>query len=292
MGAAGGASAECVINISEGRDAGTVATTAASGGDLVVDVHSDHEHNRTVLTLVGPLADVEEAARAVSAAAIAAIDLRGHQGVHPRLGAVDVVPFVPLAGPGGALTPWESVIGARDAFASWAGTTFDVPCFVYGPERTLPDIRRGAFTVLSPDTGPPSPHPTAGATAVGARTVLIAYNVWIAPAGDAAPPDDVAQVARSLASRIRRTELRTLGLAVDGGAQVSCNLVDPDAIALTDVFDDVARGAAEHGCTAIRGELVGLLPSSALAAAPKHRWAELGIGTEHTIEFRLGSGRC
>ncbi|MGD0879942.1 MAG: glutamate formiminotransferase [Acidimicrobiales bacterium] len=283
-----GAPAECVINISEGRDAGVIATVTEAGGDLVVDVHSDPEHNRTVLTLLGTLADVEEAARTVTAAAIPAIDLRVHRGVHPRLGAVDVVPFVPLVGPGGAVTPWESVLHAQDAFASWAGATLGVPCFLYGPERSLPDIRRGAFTVLSPDTGPPSPHPTAGATAVGARTVLIAYNVWIGGAEQGARSDHVAAVARLLASMLRRPGLRTLGLAVDGGAQVSCNLVDPDAITLTEVFDDVARGAAENGCTAIRGELVGLLPASALAAVPKHRWPELGLRAECAIDFRLG----
>ena len=112
-------------------------------------------------------------------------------------------------------------------------TTLGVPCFLYGMERTLPDVRRGAFATLAPDTGSTVPHPTAGATAVGARGVLIAYNVWIEAAGpDRRPADEVEGVARTLAAGMRRPGLRTLGLAVGEGAQVSCNVVDPDRVPL------------------------------------------------------------
>jgi len=292
VGARSAAPAECVINISEGRDAGVVSRVAGAGGDCLLDVHSDAEHHRSVLTLVGPLADVEDAARRVAETAVRSIDLTTHQGVHPRLGAVDVVPFVPLSGPVGTTTAWESVLAARNAFATWAGDELGVPCFLYGPERSLPDVRRRAFSTLSPDAGPATPHPTAGATAVGARTVLIAYNVWIAAADpDLMAVDDVVAVARTLASGLRRPGLRTLGLAVGGGAQVSCNVVEPDRVALTEVYDDVARDAQAHGCMAVRGELVGLLPGSALAAVPERRWVELGLRAEDTIEFRLGTRR-
>ena len=285
--------AECVLNISEGRDRAVIDSVAAAGGDQLLDVHSDPEHHRSVLTLAGDLRAVESAARRVAEAAVAVIDLSSHRGVHPRLGAVDVVPFVPLVGPDGTATPWSAVLGARDAFADWFAASLGVPCFRYGPERSLPDVRRGAFTTLAPDTGPPTPHPTAGATAVGAREVLIAYNVWIGadPDGDGLSHDEVVAVARRLAGQLRRPGLRTLGLAVGGGAQVSCNVVDPGTVSIADVYDGVAAGAAAHGCTVVRGELVGLLPRSALTAVPGPRWGVLDLGVEDTIEFRLGTRR-
>ena len=284
--------AECVINISEGRDRVIIESVASAGGGSLLDVHSDAVHHRSVLTLGGDLPDVESAARRVAEAAVATIDLSNHHGVHPRLGAVDVVPFVPLTGDAGTTTRWEAVMDARDAFATWFGATFGVPCFLYGPGRSLPEVRRGAFTALAPDTGPSMPDPTAGATAVGAREVLIAYNVWIgaADASDATD-DEVGAVARRLAGQIRRPGLRTLGLAVDGGAQVSCNIVDPGRVTLGDVYDAVSVGAAAEDCTVTRGELVGLLPRSALSAVPASRWHALGLSAEDTIEHRLGTHR-
>jgi glutamate formiminotransferase len=172
------------------------------------------------------------------------------------------------------------------------GSELGVPCFLYGPERSLPVVRRGAFTDFAPDTGPDRPHPTAGATAVGARGVLIAYNVWITAASPVGPDgEEVVAVARGLATRMRRPGLRTLGLAVGGGAQVSCNVVDPDRVTLVEVYDAVAAGAAEHACRVVRGELVGLLPDAALMAVPERRWAELGLREEDTIEYRMGTRR-
>lgn len=285
--------AECVINISEGRDPEVIAAVAAAGGVCLLDVHSDAEHHRSVLTLGGPLHEVSSAARRVAAAAVGAIDLTEHRGIHPRLGAVDVVPFVQLDQADTSVAPWEAIIAARDSFASWAGSELGIPCFLYGPERSLPDIRRHAFSTLSPDTGPTAPHPTAGASAVGARRVLIAYNVWIAgpSAGGPAPEShiDVTEVARSLAARLRRPGLRTLGLAVDGGAQVSCNVVDHHQVTLSEVFDEVATGSAEFGCSVTRGELVGLVPQVSLSAVDECRWVALGLRAEDTIEFRMGT---
>jgi len=285
--------AECVVNISEGRDPAVIALVARAAGASLLDVHSDAEHNRSVLTLGGALPEVESATRAVAGAAVGAIDLRTHHGVHPRLGAVDVVPFVPLPGTVAPTAGWDAVLAARDAFARWMADSLGVPCFLYGPERTLPEVRRGAFTTLAPDLGPVAPHPTAGACAVGARDVLIAYNVWIrASSGpEASDGADVVSVAKSLAALLRRPGLRTLGLAVDGGAQVSCNVVDPDRVGLQDVYDAVAEGASARGCRVWKGELVGLLPRSALAAVPDHRWADVGLRAEDTIEFRLDTRR-
>jgi glutamate formiminotransferase len=285
--------AECVINISDGRNQSVIDSVAAAGGGQLLDVHSDAVHHRSVLTLAGDLADVEAAARRVAIAAVSTIDLTGHAGVHPRLGAVDVVPFIPLVDTDGTTTPWEAVLVARDAYAAWSGDTLGVPCFLYGPERSLPDVRRGAFTTLASDTGPHAPHPTAGATAVGAREVLIAYNVWIEadPSGRGPAEGHVVAVARQLAGRLRQPGLRTLGLAIGDAAQVSCNVVDPRLVILTDIYDAVEEGARSERCTVSRGELVGLLPHSALSAVPESRWDVLGLTAEDSIEFRLGTRR-
>ena len=151
----------------------------AAAGDNLLDLHTDTEHHRSVLTLGGPIGELEPAVRAVAVTAVDRIDLTAHVGVHPRLGALDVVPFVPVgatlrrARRGGR--PWEP----GTASPHGPGATLDLPCFLYGPERTLPDIRRHAFGSLAPDTGPITPHPTAGAAAVGARLLLVAYNLWI-----------------------------------------------------------------------------------------------------------------
>ncbi len=164
-----------------------IETIAAAGGPAVLDVHSDGDHHRTVLTMGG--GDVEEAVMAVARRTVEVIDLRRHHGVHPRLGALDVVPFVPLDGNGAPLSgdgDLSGAMAARDRFARWAGEALDLPCFLYGPERTLPTVRKTAFHGLQPDTGPDRPHPTAGACAVGARPALLAYNLWLST-GDGAP---------------------------------------------------------------------------------------------------------
>ncbi|HEY5096444.1 MAG TPA: hypothetical protein VII46_00285 [Acidimicrobiales bacterium] len=281
-----GTSFECVVNISEGRDRSVIDAIASAGGEHLLDRHSDAEHHRSVLTLGGPLDTVEAAARAVAAVAVAAIDMRTHVGVHPRRGAVDVVPFVPL----GAAAPdgdaWCRALQARDRFAEWAGSELGVPCFLYGPERTLPDIRRHAFSSLTPDSGPPAPHPTAGATAVGVRPVLVAYNVWIADRSGGAP-DDVLSLARALAAGLRGPSIRSLGLPLASGAQVSCNLIDPSGASITQVYDTVVAGARARGYPVVRAELVGLVPEATLRAVPRPRWSEMDLGEDRTIEGRM-----
>jgi glutamate formiminotransferase/glutamate formiminotransferase/formiminotetrahydrofolate cyclodeaminase len=255
---------ECVVNVSEGRDRAVIAAVIAAGGRCLRDVHSDAHHNRSVLTLAG--AGVEDEARAVAVEAVRRINLRLHVGVHPRLGAVDVVPFVPLGG-----SSMDDAIAARDRFAAWAGEELGVPCFLYGPERTLPDVRRHAFTGLAPDTGPRVAHPTAGAICVGARPVLVAYNVWLA---DDAP----VAVARQVAREIRGPALRALGLDVGGRAQVSMNLVDPYRLGPAEAYDAVAARAP-----VARAELVGLVPAAVLEAVPPNRWADLDLRPDRTL---------
>ena len=259
---------ECVVNISEGRDQRVIDAIAASAGSDLLDVHTDPDHHRSVLTLLG-----EDAPRAVAAASVERLDLRRHQGVHPRIGVVDVVPFVALAG-----STDDDARAARDRFSAWAGTELALPCFRYGPERTLPEVRRGAFVDLAPDTGPPSPHPTAGAVAVGVRPVLVAYNVWLAE------PDLAA--ARAIARTIRGPAVRALGLAVGEEVQVSINLIDPAVVGPAEVTDAVAAQATVDRC-----ELVGLVPRWVLDRIPAERWGTLDLGPDRTIEARRAARR-
>jgi glutamate formiminotransferase len=190
------------------------------------------------------------------------------------MGALDVVPWVSLAGWPVSDGPIGPAIQARDKFARWAGLQLGLPCFLYGPERPLPDIRREAWRTLRPDIGPDSPHPTAGAAAVGARPLLVAYNLWLDQ------PD--LTVARAIAAAIRGPELRALGLAVGDGVQVSCNLIAPLALGPAAVFDAVATRTPIR-----RAELVGLVPRATLEPIPRHRWKELDLDVSATIEARL-----
>jgi glutamate formiminotransferase len=273
---------ECVVNVSEGRDRTVIGAIAAAGSDAVLDVHRDPDHHRSVLTLAGPGPDLEEAVRAVARATLEHIDLRHHEGVHPRFGALDVVPFVPL-GPGGRLSgsggDLSPALGARDRFAVWAADELALPCFWYGPERSLPELRRDAFVRIPPDTGPPVPHPSAGACAVGARHALVAYNLWLTTSE--------VSVARAVARAIRGPGVRALGLALGTSTQVSCNLVDPFVVGPAPVYDSVRRLAAEAGTDVARAELVGLVPAAVVEAVPAARRRALDLDLERTIEGRL-----
>lgn len=253
-----------MVNISEGQRPDVIDAIADAAGADLLDVHRDPHHHRAVLTLVG-----EEAPRAVARAAVERLDLRRHQGVHPRIGVVDVVPFVALAGSSDL-----DAVAARDRFCRWIAHELAVPAFAYGPERTLPEVRRRAFTDLDPTCGPAVPHPTAGAVAVGARDVLVAYNLWLA--------DAQVDEARRVAAAVRGPHLRALGLQVGPRVQVSMNLVAPDRLGPADAADLVAQHAAVEGA-----ELVGLLPRAVLRAVPPERWAALDLDDDRTIEARL-----
>jgi glutamate formiminotransferase / 5-formyltetrahydrofolate cyclo-ligase len=251
---------ECVINVSEGRRAEVVDALVLAAGGALLDLHSDADHNRSVLTLAGP--DVEPAARRVAGTAVEHVDLRVHEGVHPRFGAVDVVPFVPLFD-----TPMDDAVAARDRFSEWAHDVLGLPCLRYGPDAvSLPELRRTATTVDG--------HPTAGMCAVGARPLMVAYNVWLAE------PD--VGVARAVAAELRGPSVRALGFAVGDAAQVSCNLIAPDEFGPAAAYDAVATRTE-----VARAELVGLVPDSVLAAIPAERWAQLDLDRSRTIEARL-----
>jgi glutamate formiminotransferase len=247
---------ECVVNVSEGRRASTIDALCAAAGDDLLDVHVDADHHRSVLTVVG-----EEAPRRIAAVAVERIDLRRHRGVHPRLGAVDVVPFVPLDG-----STMADAVAARDRYAAWS----PVPCLRYGGEGpSLPELRRTA-------RGLTAPHPTAGVTAVGARPVLVAYNVWL--------DGESVRTARGIAAAVRSPAVRALGLALRGGVQVSMNLVDPSLVGPAEAYDAVARRAR-----VARAELVGIVPRAVLDAIPDGRWEQLDLSADRTIEARLGA---
>jgi glutamate formiminotransferase len=255
---------ECVVNVSEGRRGPALDALVAAGGADVLDVHVDRHHHRCVLTLVG-----EGAPRAVARAAVANLDLRRHSGAHPRLGVVDVVPFIALDEP--AAAAWA----AADRFARWLADDLGVPAFRYGDGwPTLPEVRRQAFRALRPTTGPAAPHPTAGATAVGSRPPLVAYNVWLA--------DAEVGLARAVARAVRGPAIRALGLAVGDRVQVSMNLVDPTGLGPAEAFDAVAAR-----CEVAGAELVGLVPEAVLAAVPRTRWPELDLAADRTVEARL-----
>jgi glutamate formiminotransferase len=210
------------------------------------------------------------------------------------MGVVDVVPFVPLvqqavdpSSSGLRLDPAPSLgaaVEARDRFARWAWSELSLPCFCYGPlpgrgERTLPEIRRLAFSELVPDTGECEPHPTAGACAVGAREFLVAYNLWLA--------DGDVEVATAVARQLRGPGVRALGFDLSGVAQVSCNLVEPSVHGLVEVHDRVVQLLEGTGVRIDRCELVGLLPAAVLDAVPAQRWVELGLDPDSTVEARL-----
>lgn len=248
----------CVINVSEGRNLEAIARFGAVAGNHCLDVHTDPDHHRSVFWLAGP--DVEDAARALAVEVVASLSLTDHDGVHPRIGVLDVVPFVPID----SRSTIDDAVDARDDFAHWAGVELDLPCLLYGPERTLPEVRRQSFT----------PHPTAGGCAVGARMPLVAYNVWLR--------DNDLALAKRIAKELRSPDVRTLGLQVGDNVQVSCNLVAPLRVGPAEFYDAVAAAAPVE-----RAELVGLIGRDVLSRVPEARWDELDIGEARTVEARL-----
>jgi glutamate formiminotransferase len=273
---------ECVPNVSEGRRADVIAALAAAiagSGVLLLDQSSDPSHNRTVYTFAGEPAPVQEAVVRLFAAAVAAIDLRHHEGVHPRIGAVDVVPFVPLTG-----ATMEGCVALSRDTAALVANRFGVPMFLYEESaateerRNLADIRRGGLNGLAsrmqqpawrPDFGPDRPHPGAGATAIGARPVLIAYNVNLA--------SNRLGVAKRIASAIRASSgglshVKAMGVQLEHGiVQVSMNLTSYRETSMMTVFDAIAREAAGDGIRVLESEIIGLVPADALPPDAKRR---------------------
>jgi glutamate formiminotransferase / 5-formyltetrahydrofolate cyclo-ligase len=279
---------ECVPNVSEGRRREVVGRLAAACGPSLLDVHADPDHNRSVFTLAAdPAEEVERAAVQLAEAVARDVDRAWRDGVHPRLGALDVVPFVALSG-----TPEARASAVRTAqyFAGWLADAMDVPTFLYGEadpqERPLPRLRRDAFVRRMPDYGPGEPHPRLGATAVGARPALVAVNCEL-------DRDDI-DLARRIADDVRERGgglqgVRALGFALASRrrAQVSLNVTDLEATGVEEACAEVARLARAEGADLARIELVGLMPRAALEECSPAFRRRAGLEDEQTIEARL-----
>jgi glutamate formiminotransferase len=291
---------ECVPNVSEGRRPEVVAAMAAAirgvPGVRLLDHSSDPSHHRSVFTFVGDSAGVERAVLALFERATADIDLRTHKGEHPRLGAVDVVPFIPIEG----ATMADCVALAKKVGAEVAGR-FGVPVYLYedassNPARkNLEDIRRGEFEGLAakmastdwtPDFGPRAPHPSAGASVIGARMPLIAYNINLAT--------DRLDVAKKIAAAIRHSSggfryVKANGFKLEarGIVQVSMNLTNYERTPIFRVFETVKREAQRYGVSILESEIVGLVPSAALNATAEFYLQIGGFKQEQVLENKL-----
>jgi glutamate formiminotransferase / formiminotetrahydrofolate cyclodeaminase len=275
---------ECVPNFSEGRRSDVITAIrdaiAAIDRTAVLDVSSDASHNRTVVTFVASADTAVDAAFAGIAKARDLIDLTQHSGEHPRMGATDVVPFVPLDG-----TTMQDCIALARALGERVARELAIPVYLYERAATrrerenLADVRRGEFEGIrdaigndpsrAPDFGPPRVHPTAGAIAIGARPFLVAYNVYLGEKENLAVAKKVAKAVRGSSGGLKY--VKGLGLEVDGQAQVSMNLVDIDQTPMHRAFDAVKMEAAASGVATTWSEIVGLVPERALFdAAVRH----------------------
>jgi glutamate formiminotransferase len=274
---------ECIPNVSEGRRPDVVEAIAAAirsvQGVRLLDYSSDPAHNRSVFTMAGDAAPLKAAVAAMYEQAIGAIDLRTHTGEHPRLGAVDVVPFVPIEG-----VTMAACVALANEVAKEVAARFEVPVYLYeeaSPDlsrKNLEDIRRGEFEGLAakmaspgwaPDFGPAAPHPSAGASVIGARMPLIAYNINL--------NTDRLDVAKKIAAAIRQSSggfrfVKAAGFELKdrGIVQVSMNLTNYEKTPIFRVFETVKREAERYGVTILESEIVGLVPAAALNACVEY----------------------
>ncbi len=291
---------ECIPNFSEGRRTEVLARirqAAQGAGVQILDFEADADHNRAVLTLAGDAAPLLSAVQRTLQVAVDAIDLNLHRGTHPRIGAVDVVPFVPLGD-----TPMAEAVSLAHCLGAWAGSTLGLPVFFYeeaavrADRRNLADVRRGQFEALArrlaqhpPDAGPPAPHPQAGAIAIGARRPLIAFNVYL-------NTDELA-IARAVARAVRASSGGLAGvkaLAMDtrsrGQVQVSMNLVDYPTTPLPAVLERVRAEARARGADIASTELVGLMPSRAVEDVLQYYLGLQDFRWQRVLEAALQEG--
>jgi glutamate formiminotransferase len=283
---------ECVPNFSEGRDPHTILALARVIGHVdriaVLGFESDADHHRSVITFAGEPEAVLEAAVRVAGKAAELIDLRHHTGVHPRVGAADVVPFVPLDG---------STLDDCVAIAHRAGEEiwrrFHVPVYFYEAAAKMPSrqrlekVRKPGFDGLPPDIGDVAEHPTAGAVMIGARRFLIAYNINLTT------PD--AEIAKQIAAKIRESSggfrfVKAMGLHLPslGRAQVSMNLTNFAEIPLDDLYAAVEAEAARLGTAIAESELIGFIPRAAFEQSPAFFRRIRGFNDSRIIETRIG----
>lgn len=281
---------EVVPNISEARRPDLVdrlVEAATPEGTALLDLHTDSDHNRSVLTLAARSgAEAARAATELARACLAAIDIRHHAGVHPRLGALDVCPFVQLDPPEGT--------DALEAATACAGeiSALGIPVFFYGGpamgNRMLPEIRRHAFEKCRPDMGPPEPHPTAGSTAVGVRGLLVAYNVIVGTRD--------RETAARIAAEVREAGggppgVRALALWLPSAAvmQISMNLTEPSRCGIGGAWRAVEDSAHREGVEVLGAELVGLVPEVALEDAGTEILSRSGVTPDRVLENALSA---
>ena len=292
---------ECVPNFSEGRRKDVVdaigSAIASVAGARILDVQTDADHNRSVITFVGDRQAVSEAAFRAASAAVERIDMNVHRGEHPRVGALDVLPFVPIAG-----VTMEDCVAVARAVGERIADELRVPVYLYEAaatrpdRRALPDVRRGEYEGLKaeietnpdrkPDFGPARLHPTAGACIVGARPVLIAWNVNLRTA-------DVG-VAKRIAKAIRESDgglpaVRAKGFALSerGLVQVSMNMVDYRRTSLVQAFEAIRALAEKEGVEIVESEIVGLVPLDALVDGATQYFKLARFHQDQILETRL-----
>jgi glutamate formiminotransferase len=289
---------ECVPNFSEGRDLAKVQAlrdAIAAAGAEVLDWSADADHHRSVITFIGDPATVEASALSVAKLAAEHIDLRRHEGVHPRVGALDVLPFVPLVG-----ADMSDAVASAHRVGRRIGE-FGIPVFYYGaastpPGRGLATLRRGGFEamrdgfraglVADEPRGARAPHPTAGVTCVGARNVLLAWNVYVA--------DLTLEDAQAIAARIRErgggfAGLRALGIRLPSKdrVQISMNLEDPDRTSPLAVFEAIERLAAQMGGRVEETEVIGMAPDTLVHPATVNRLVLPDLGPARVLSRRV-----
>lgn len=291
---------ECVPNISEGRDEKRVSEIAAllraAPGVRLLDVSSDSSHNRSVLTFVADAEGIRAGVRALFDAAVPRIDLRQHTGEHPRMGAVDVVPIIPIRG-----ATVEQCVALSREIGKEIAELHGIPVFLYEDSaisekrRNLAEIRKGQFEGFpakmrepewKPDFGPGEPHPSAGVVAVGARPPLVAYNINLGTR-DIAVADRIAKAIRHLGGGFRYVKALPVELAERGQVQVSINMTNFRKTPLHRVFECVRSEAERHGVPIVGSEIVGLCPAEALTMTAEHYLRLEKFSGDQVLELRL-----
>jgi glutamate formiminotransferase len=291
---------ECVPNFSEGRNLEKIEKIVqpfrSREGVKLLDYQRDEDHNRCVVTVVGEPEPLQAAVLEAMEAAIAAIDMRTHQGQHPRMGAVDVVPFIPVKG----VTMPEAVELSRQV-AEAAARRFKLPVFLYevsataAHRRNLADVRKGQFEGMpekikqpewKPDFGPAEIHPSAGVTAIGARMPLVAFNVNLGTA-DLDIASDIARKIRHLSGGLRYCKALGIELKDRGIVQVSINMTDYTKTALYRVFELIRVEARRWGVPVVGSEIVGLVPMGALTDTAAYYLQLENFKAEQVLESRI-----
>lgn len=292
---------ECIPNVSEGRRPEVVAAVrnaavSAGPGVLLLDWTSDADHNRSVLTFLGDGPALVRAMEAMVAEALVHVDLTKHEGAHPRLGAVDVIPFVPIRGASAA----DCVALAKELGARLA-EKYGLPIYLYEDaasseaRRNLAAIRKGEFEGLAekmkspdwkPDFGPDAPHPTGGATVVGARSPLVAYNINLGTA-DLSIADRIAKSIRHLSGGYRFVKAMGVKLEARGIVQVSINMTNTEKTPLHRIFETVRSEAERFGVPVVGSEIIGLVPQAALVGAAEHYLRLESPASSQVLENKL-----